>query len=164
MSLQKDSKLVRFNNKFGYGKRWGFRAPRGNSERAILSIPFLGFIVQAGNLRMSFHQQPDMAVRVVMSSTLLGIPFLIILDLIGTIITQPIQSAREKKNKKEIQTISYVRPNSKPMKKKSRKIEKEDSSSSFTVATASEQHSSTPESLEDISIENSSMLESSDYE
>lgn len=163
MSLHKESKLIRFNNKFGYGKRWNFHGPRGNSERALLGIPFLGFIVNPGigNCLVTCHQQPDMTVRLIMSSTLVAIPVLIGLDLVGTLITQPIQSAREKKDKKDIQTISYVRPN---LKRKSRKIEKEDSSSQFTVATASEQTSSTPESLEDISIEHSSLLDSSDYE
>jgi hypothetical protein len=162
MGSGEESKLLSFNKKFGYARRLSHPGPNGNSERAICSIPWFPILANCGNNRALMKQQPHITVRIIMSSTFVCIPAVIVLDLVGTIITHPMQTHREAKAAKEIQVInpsaSFVRPPTEQKKKRTRKPVP-DESSSLNIST--QQVSSTAESLAGISTNASSSLESS---
>lgn len=143
----KKSKLISFNKKFGYAPRLGYNS---NSERFLCSIPLIPIFANCGSVIALMKQQPHMTPRVIMCSVFVGIPVVIVLDLVGTIVTHPMQSSRERKASKEIQAINPSVPSVRPITEQKRKIRK----------TAPDE-SSTAESLAGLSGKTSSSLESS---
>lgn len=99
-SQGKVSRLTKFNKQWGV-QLSGYSKRRKTLEKVCCSIPYFALIVPAlkgySNLVTGLRQHPHHIPRIVLAATLVGIPISLILDLIATFITQPIERRRLKR-------------------------------------------------------------------